>query len=106
MLQHTEHAPSAPASKSRSTRTRMRIRPSPVVDVTAPFPPNHAFNCHACGAAYREGVWCSLVLAETLEPLAVRESVLGWPDDICIEVRVCRCGERIALKRPWRIAAG
>jgi len=106
MLQHTEHAPSAPASKSRSTRTQMRIRPSPVVDVMAPFPPEPRLQLHACGAAYREGGWCSLVLAETLEPLAVRESVLGWPDDICIEVRVCRCGERIALKRPWKIPGG
>jgi hypothetical protein len=100
MLQHTEHAPSAPESKSGSTR--MRIRPSPAVDVMAPFSPNHAFNCHTCGADYGEGAWCGLVLAETLEPLAVSERVLGWPDDICIEVRACPCGARIAVKRPWK----
>jgi len=68
----------------------------------APVPPNHAVNCQACRTGYGEGAWCSLALAETLDPLAVSQNVLGWPDDLCIEVRFCRCGAPIAAKRPWR----
>ena len=68
----------------------------------ASIPPSYAFNCRACGAGHGERAWRSLVLAETLEPRAVSANILGWPEDTCIEVRVCRCGARIAVKRPWK----
>ena len=56
--------------------------------------------CGACGSRFDRGAWDLLVLVARLEPDEVRRVMLGWPDDLCIEVRRCRCCSRdIPAKR-------
>jgi hypothetical protein len=52
--------------------------------------------CSKCGALYSRAAWSVLTLFERLLPSNLRSAVLGWPDDCCIEVRVCViCGNGI-----------
>lgn len=56
--------------------------------------------CSACRVTYDDLSWGSLALFERLEPPKLEQLILEWPNDTCVEVRVCRCGRPIAAKRP------
>jgi hypothetical protein len=61
------------------------------------------FACRACGIAHPEERWATLALKECIAPSEVGRLLRGWPNDVCIEVRLCdRCEGMIAAKRPWR----
>ncbi len=55
--------------------------------------------CSGCGRCYDGERWPRLRLAGRLDARQVRCFVLGWPDEHFIEVRWCRCGRRIAVRR-------
>ena len=59
-----------------------------------------AAKCSACGTGFTNSAWAGLDLSTLIAPPEIRELVLGWPDDVCVEVRVCsRCHGPIAMKR-------
>ena len=59
--------------------------------------------CSVCGSGFTSAVWARLDLSTLIAAPEVRELVLGWPGDVCIEVRVCsRCHGLIAMKRRSR----
>jgi DNA-directed RNA polymerase subunit RPC12/RpoP len=56
--------------------------------------------CSACGTEFTSSSWTRLDLSMLIASREIRELVLGWPDDVCVEVRVCsRCQREIAMKR-------
>jgi hypothetical protein len=55
--------------------------------------------CSACGTTHDELAWAALECFERVQPQEVRRFILQWPSDVCIEVRVCRCGRQIAARR-------
>ena len=58
--------------------------------------------CKHCRAGYIQTDWSRLALVGRLEPREVARNTIGWPVDMCIEVRVCsRCGHTIATRRCW-----
>lgn len=59
-----------------------------------------AARCSACGTGFTNSAWTTLELSTLVAPREIRELVLGWPDDVCVEVRVCSCCHGlIAMKR-------
>jgi hypothetical protein len=59
-----------------------------------------AAKCSACGTGFTSAAWTRLSLSTVMGPREIREIVLGWPDDVCVEVRVCSgCRGLIAAKR-------
>jgi hypothetical protein len=57
------------------------------------------FSCTKCGAKYGSDAWESLVLSHRIEGAELHQNVVGWPDDVCIEVRICRtCAVPFAKK--------
>jgi hypothetical protein len=55
--------------------------------------------CAICGTSYDENGWASLPIAQELSSSHVR-SHLSVPADWSVEVRVCRCGSRLARRSP------
>jgi len=59
-----------------------------------------AAKCKACGTGFTNSAWTRLDLSTRIAPRKLRELVLGWPDDVCVEVRICsRCRGLIPMKR-------
>jgi hypothetical protein len=59
-----------------------------------------AVKCSACGTRFTSSAWARLDLSTLIGPPEIRELVVGWPDDVCVEVRVCsRCHGSIAKKQ-------
>lgn len=57
--------------------------------------------CGGCGTRYHDDGWRELLTVEQLEAPEVRRFARNWPDDVCVEVRLCaRCGVPIAVKMP------
>jgi hypothetical protein len=56
-------------------------------------------DCQACGARHDEASWGELAVAMQIEASEVQSYVLRWPEEQFIEVRVCRCGQRLAARR-------
>jgi hypothetical protein len=40
-----------------------------------------------------------MVLSQRIGADEVRRVMLGWPDEHCIEIRQCHCGQPIAARR-------
>ena len=60
---------------------------------------NSELTCNACGARYAEKSWATLVLSQRIEAAEVQRHVVAWPDDVGIEVRVCKsCAALMARK--------
>jgi hypothetical protein len=59
-----------------------------------------AAKCRACGTEFTNSAWTKLDLSMLIAPGEIHQLVLGWPDDVCVEVRVCsRCQGQIPMKR-------
>jgi hypothetical protein len=50
-----------------------------------------AAKCSACGTGFTSSAWAQRDLSTIIAPREIRELVLGWPDDVRVEVRVCSC---------------
>jgi hypothetical protein len=61
-----------------------------------------SYGCSRCGAGHDLDAWNALALSHRIEPVEVRRLVSDWPDDRCIEVRVCgSCASLIAVRCHW-----
>ena len=58
------------------------------------------FRCGSCGTSHGEPAWRLLPLVGYLEAPEVRALVSYWPEGMRIELRRCRCGRTMAIKRP------
>jgi hypothetical protein len=59
-----------------------------------------AAQCGACGTEFTNSAWTKLDVSTLIAPEEIHLLVLGWPDDVCVEVRVCsRCQGLIPVKR-------
>jgi hypothetical protein len=57
--------------------------------------------CHACGARFGRKAWSMLALVERIEPNEVKGMLVDWPNEHCIEIRLCRrCAREVPAKRP------
>ena len=83
----------------RDAMTPRRVRSGKVAR-DGPPESESAAKCRACGTVFTNSAWTRLGLSTLIAPAEIHQLVLGWPDDVCIEVRVCsRCEGLIPQKR-------
>ena len=56
--------------------------------------------CTKCGSHYENEAWATLTLSHRIEGAELRQHVVGWPEEMVVEVRLCAsCSSPIAAKR-------
>jgi hypothetical protein len=76
-----------------------RMRAHATIEIDGVSRPR-VFRCGVCGTSHGEPAWRLLPLVGHLEAREVRALVSHWPDGVRIEIRKCRCGRTMAVKRP------